>query len=204
MLFDPLPAHWPPDRALYALLTSGSSSLQKVVWASYAGLSNRIEWAQSAYPLAHGDVSALLTPLVFVDSIWQIFGPLTFSTPLFIPHRALTEDPILLNSYLIKLRVTRIVCVPSLLRLLCDVAWSDSAHKPPLSMITSSGEPLAIDLLNCLVQLFPNANIVNLYGMTEASADSTCYEATKRCCSYHAFCPMSHVSVCFSILSFLS
>lgn len=41
-----------------------------------AGVLNRCDWLQGLHPLQPQDVVAFSTSLCFVDSIWQIFGPL--------------------------------------------------------------------------------------------------------------------------------
>ena len=46
-----------------------------------------------------------------------------------------------------------------------------------LRQLVSSGEPLSLSLLSKLQEALPSCRILNLYGCTEASGDSLCYEA---------------------------
>ena len=62
------------------------------------------------------------TNLGFVDSVWEIFGPLLAGVPsVIVPQEALL-DPEELIGYLARHGVTRMVLVPSLLRALLDHA----------------------------------------------------------------------------------
>ncbi|KAK9853087.1 hypothetical protein WJX84_002143 [Apatococcus fuscideae] len=60
----------------YVMPTSGSTGLPIGVRGTQQGILNRCNWMQAAYPLKQQDVVAFSTSPCFVDSVWQIFGPL--------------------------------------------------------------------------------------------------------------------------------
>jgi len=63
-----------------------------------------------------------MTSLSFVDSIWELLGPLLEGVPtVVVPNRIVTESLRLLD-LLADERVTRIVLVPSLLRILLETS----------------------------------------------------------------------------------
>ena len=66
-------------------------------------------------------------------------------------------------------RVTRIVLVPTLLRVLLDHAPDLGTRVPQLKLWTVSGEYLSADLAERFRSAFPEAQLLNLYGSTEAS-----------------------------------
>jgi acyl carrier protein len=72
--------------------------------------------------------------------------------------------------------VTRMVLVPSLLRLLLDQIGILGARVPRLTLWTVSGEIFPIDLARRMRASHPNANLLNIYGSSEVAADVTCYE----------------------------
>ena len=41
-----------------------------------AGLLNRIRWMEAEFPWQEGDVACFKTSPAFVDSLWELFGPL--------------------------------------------------------------------------------------------------------------------------------
>ena len=45
-------------------------------FAPHAGILNRIQWMAEAFPWQKGDVALFKTSPAFVDSIWEMFGPL--------------------------------------------------------------------------------------------------------------------------------
>jgi thioesterase domain-containing protein/acyl carrier protein len=73
-------------------------------------------------------------------------------------------------------QVTRIVLVPSLLRVI--LTTYDDLHQrlPRLKYWVSSGEALPLELARRFWQAMPDAILINLYGSSELAADSTYYE----------------------------
>ncbi|MBR8840563.1 MAG: AMP-binding protein, partial [Stigonema ocellatum SAG 48.90 = DSM 106950] len=114
------------------------------------------------------------TSLNFVDSVWEIFGPLLQGVPTVIVPDSVLKDPQEFVATLASNNVTRLVLVPSLLRVL--LATSDmELQLPQLKLWVSSGEALSIDLLQQFRQSLPDSTLLNLYGSSEVSADVTCY-----------------------------
>jgi len=75
-------------------------------------------------------------------------------------------------------RVTRLVLVPSLLRVILEACPDADTRLAALRMVVSSGEALPQGLVEQFYAALPRAKLLNLYGSTEVSADST-YCVTK-------------------------
>jgi thioesterase domain-containing protein len=88
------------------------------------------------------------------------------------------RDPRRLVTALAEAKVTRIVLVPSLLRVLLDEHADLGERLPRLSHWTSSGEALAGDLAERFFERLPGRVLVNLYGSSEVAADATWFEVT--------------------------
>jgi amino acid adenylation domain-containing protein len=159
----------------WLLYTSGSSGLPKGVLGSHRGLANRIEWGLREEPFAPDEVACLKTRLAFVDSLWELFGPLAAGVPLVIAHEPELRDPRVLAELILRERVTRLVVVPSLLEALLESA-ADELEQSSLRRLTSSGEPLRGALARRVHELLPRSTLRNLYGSTEVTADATWYE----------------------------
>ena len=164
------------DGAAYVIYTSGSTGTPKGVVGLHRGAVNRFAWMWSTYPFGADEKSCVKTSLSFVDSVWEVFGPLMNGIPSVIIPEQVAKDPQLLIQTLADNHVSRIVLVPSLLKAILDVDPNLQTHLPDLKLWTSSGEPLSRELAERFRQCLPNGKLLNLYGSSEVSADATCYE----------------------------
>lgn len=164
-----------PEDPFYVLYTSGSTGRPKAVMAPHVGTVNRFFWMWNNFPFGEGEVCCQKTSLNFVDSVWEIFGPLLQGVPSYIISNRVVQDPRQLADTLARNKVSRIVLVPSLLRLLTDVyARAGKRHDAPKYWI-ASGEALTTDLAAQLLRVLPDSKLINLYGCSEVAADATYY-----------------------------
>jgi amino acid adenylation domain-containing protein len=166
------------DNPAYVIYTSGSTGTPRGVLGRHRGAVNGISWLWRTYPFEAGEVCCQKTSLSFVDSVWEIFAPLLQGIRLVVlPDEAL-KDPHRLVQNLAAHHVTRIVLVPSLLQALLDTE-PDLRHRlPDLSMWSTSGEALPAELIHRFQERMPQRTLVNLYGMSEASANSTWHDVS--------------------------
>ncbi|MGA9545928.1 MAG: amino acid adenylation domain-containing protein [Candidatus Sulfotelmatobacter sp.] len=169
-----------PDDTAYVLYTSGSTGTPKGVQGTHRAYLNRFAWMWRAYPFQAGEVCCQKTNLGFVDSVWEIFGPLLAGVPNVIIPQEIIGDPEELLATLAREQVTRIVLVPSLLRVLLDHAPQLGKRVPQLKLWTCSGEVLPTDLAERFLAGFPEATLLNLYGSAEVAADVTYHEVSHK------------------------
>ncbi len=164
-----------PEALLYLIYTSGSTGTPKGVEGVQRGAINRFNWMWQTYPFGRDEVCCQKTYLSFVDSVWEIFGPLLQGVPIvMIPDEVLKDHRRLIQT-LADFNITRLVLVPSLLRVL--LTEDDLQQRlPRLKYWVSSGEALPLDLAQRFGQVLPHAKLINLYGSSEVAADSTYYE----------------------------
>jgi len=162
-----------PDSAAYVIYTSGSTGIPKGIIGLHRGSVNRFSWMWRAFPFGAREVSCIKTSLSFVDSVWEIFGPLLQGVPSIIIPEQVVRDSRLLIQALAKDRVTRIVLVPSLLRAILETSTNLQTRLPKLRLWSSSGEPLRIETMERFRKLLPQSTLLNLYGSSEVSADVT-------------------------------
>jgi amino acid adenylation domain-containing protein len=168
------------DQRAYVIYTSGSTGVPKGVEGTHRASMNRFAWMWRTYPFKPGEVCCQKTNIGFVDSIWEIFGPLLAGIcNVIIPQEAM-RDPEELLQVLAREHVSRIVLVPSLLRTLLDHAADLGQRVPDLKLWSCSGEVLPADLAKRFRQAFPEATLLNIYGSSEVAADVTCHEITDR------------------------
>ncbi|HYK20228.1 MAG TPA: amino acid adenylation domain-containing protein, partial [Pyrinomonadaceae bacterium] len=168
-----------PETAAYVIYTSGSTGKPKGVVGLHGATVNRLEWMYRRYPFGADEVCCQKTSLSFVDSIWEIFGPLLKGVPLVIIAGEVVKDTERFIDALDKNRVTRLVLVPSLLRAMLATGDGIGRRLSRLKSWTSSGEALPVVLADSFKRQFPEATLLNLYGSSEVAADVTYSEVTR-------------------------
>src|SRR5207237_1123443 len=137
-----------------------------------------LHWLWKTYPFTQGEVCCQKTAISFVDSVWEIFAPLLQGVPTVIIPDAIVKDPQLFVETLAHQKVTRIVLVPSLLRLLLDTYSHLTRNLSHLKLWITSGEALSVSLAQTFRELMPSAKLINLYGSSEVSANVTYYDTS--------------------------
>jgi amino acid adenylation domain-containing protein len=169
--FEPAPQWAAPQNGLaYVIYTSGSTGKPKGVAVEHRPILNRLWWMWRRYPFEAHEVACLKTSLTFVDSIWEVLGPLLRGVPVVVVSEHTSRDPRALLQLLAAHRVTRLWLVPSLLREMVTTLEEDSDLCRDLSALrfwVSSGEALSPELAGRFAQLLPSATLYNLYGTSE-------------------------------------
>ena len=180
------PSRQPIGDVAYIIFTSGSTGVPKGVAGTHRATMNRLEWMYRTYPFSDREVCCQKTALGFVDSIWEIFGPLLCGIPNVLIPEEVVIDPELLLVSLARQRVTRIVLVPALLNALLEHAPDLGDRVPDLRLWTVSGEYLPIDLVKRFRAAAPEALLLNLYGSSEVAGDATYYPVEELAPGQHA------------------
>jgi amino acid adenylation domain-containing protein len=168
-----------PLSPAYVIHTSGSTGLPKGVVGLHRGAVNRFAWMWRTYPFGPQETCCQRTSLSFVDSTWEIFGPLLQGVRSVVISDEVAQDPARLVEALADARVTRIVLVPSLLSALLNSLGDLQSRLPDLALWVTSGEPLMAELARRFRKTLPGRTLLNLYGSSEVSADVTCAEITR-------------------------
>ncbi len=164
-----------PESLAYVVYTSGSTGTPKGVLGTHRGIVNRFAWMWSEHPFAADEVCVQKTSLAFVDSVWEVFGPLLAGVPSVLVPDEDARDPEALVDQLSRHGVTRIVLVPSLLQALLDAHPDLAGRCPRLRLVVTSGEALPPELARRFAGALPGATLLNLYGSSEVAADSTAH-----------------------------
>lgn len=163
----------------YMMYTSGSTGRPKGVIGTHRNVINRIKWMVNKYPFEETEICCHKTSSNFIDSIWEMFGPLLNGIPSVIISDETVRD---INQFIFVLqqnKITRIVLVPSVLKMIVENNIYISRDLPFLKFWVVSGEELNITLVNKFRQLSNQCTkLINLYGSSEVMADATYFDTS--------------------------
>ena len=145
--------------------TSGSTGTPKGVLVEHAGLVNLLRWHRRAVDVGPGDRCSQLAGPGFDAMAWETWGCLAAGATLLVPAEELKTDPGALRDWLVREQVTVAFVPTPLAQAVLALPWPAAGA---LRVLLTGGERLARG---------PRAglpfDVVNAYGVTEASVVST-------------------------------
>jgi non-ribosomal peptide synthetase component F len=152
----------------YVLYTSGSTGAPKGVAGTHRGMVNRLCWFAAEFPEQQAVTVAVKSSIGFIDGSTELWGALGFGGCAVIVGSAAARDPRELMSVIGEFSVGRVTVVPTLLAELLRAGDAGSC-----GLWISSGEVLGEECAVRFGAALPGARLLNLYGSSEASGDST-------------------------------
>ncbi|MFE3280105.1 AMP-binding protein [Nocardia sp. NPDC059239] len=171
----------PADRCTAIIFTtSGSTGTPKVVPLPETGVNAFLQWAIHTFDIGRESVVLSLAPLNFDLSLLDIWATLFAGGTVVLPKPDSTTDGAYLAGLIRSSRPTVIQTVPFFIGLISD-ALSEEVDRSPFGSVQKlilTGDRVAPAVLGRLPQLFPNAEIYNVYGCTETN-DSYMHRITE-------------------------
>jgi amino acid adenylation domain-containing protein len=165
------------DDPAYLIYTSGSTGEPKGVLVAHRQLALSTLARRVVYP--GSPVFLLVSPLAFDSSVAGLWGTLTVGGRLVIATEDEVRDPAALLDLIRRWQVTRLLCVPSLYRVLLDAADRYGGHHlGTLDTVIVAGEVLPEALAQRHFACLPNAVLVNEYGPTEGTVWASYHRMT--------------------------
>ena len=159
----------------YALFTSGTSSRKKGVLGTHAPVVRFLAWQARAFGLGPQDRFALLAGLGHDPMLRDLFAPLSCGGSLYVPGQTTRDDPRLLAAFLNRNRVTVLHITPPLAANLTAVGET----LPAVRLIFCGGDRLSPEQAQRLLDVAPNARLMNGYGLTETPQIIVCHEVER-------------------------
>ncbi len=159
----------------YMIYTSGSTGKPKGVMIEQRSIAAQMQWLAQQYGFDQRSAILQKTPFSFDAAQWEILCCAMGATVV-IGAPGIYRDPPALLDTVAELGVTVLQGVPTLLQALLEVPGNSIASG--LKFIFSGGELLTRQLASDLLASFPGCRLVNLYGPTECTINSSAFEVT--------------------------
>jgi amino acid adenylation domain-containing protein len=161
-----------PQNLAYVIYTSGSTGTPKGVQVPHRGVVNFLSTMQQTPGLGATDILLSVTTLSFDIAVLELMLPLTVGATTVLVSRAVAMNGEALLQTMQRSGATVMQATPATWRILLAAGWQQS----PNLRIFSGGEALPAALAQELVQRA--GQVWNLYGPTETTIWSTCYQIT--------------------------
>ena len=141
---------------------------------THAGIVNRARAQHVIDPIEATDVCAQKTSIGFVNSIFEILGPLLAGARLVVLSAAAGRDVDALASVIERTQVTRLITVPSLADAMEREAVTGVGSRRSAAG-RSAAKPSVRSFCSGFGRRYPGCTFINLYGSSEVAADATGY-----------------------------
>ncbi len=164
-----------PDDLAYIYFTSGSTGLPKGAMCEHLGMLNHLMAKIDVLGLGAGDVVAQNAPISFDISLWQLVAAWLVGGQTAIIAQEDILDVRRFRDELVERGTTIAQLVPSYL----DVLLTDLDTQPgagrlgAVRFVSVTGEAISRRLIERWFARYPGIPLVNAYGATEASDDTT-------------------------------
>jgi amino acid adenylation domain-containing protein len=165
-----LTLHASSHNLAYVIYTSGSTGKPKGVMIEHKSIANQMDWLSTHFSLDCKSVVLQKTPMSFDAAQWEILAPCC-GARIVMGEPGIYKNPEKLVDTMIHHGVSMLQGVPTLLFALLDVEKFTQCST--LNQVFSGGEALSKHLAIELSEQLPNCRIINLYGPTECTINSS-------------------------------
>ena len=165
----------------YIIFTSGSTGNPKGVPISYSNLLNFIKWINTLRPLnEYENINVLNQASFSFDlSVADVYYALSNGHTLVALDKDNQEDYNNIFKIISDNNVNVLVITPTFIKLCMVNRKFNSLNYPSIKSIYFCGEQLEVNTVKSLFERFPDVNIINAYGPTEATSAVSAINVTK-------------------------
>lgn len=181
-----------PSDLAYVIYTSGSTGSPKGVVVEHRNVRHICAAWDERYGLSELKLRFLSVSSLSVDLLLaDLIRSLPFGGSLIIASRDVTTEPTALLDLIASAQATGIEIVPSLMTAVLQEVERRGDGFPPLRLISVGSEAWRVeDCRDLLRQVQPGTTVVNAYGGTEATIDSSVFTPTLASVREQVFVPI--------------
>jgi surfactin family lipopeptide synthetase A len=157
--------------------TSSSTGKAKGVQIRSKSVLNRLNWMWEKYPFKSKDTAVFQKSYALVAASWEIFGALLKGIPTLILTKKDILDSSILWRKINKYKVSYLLANPVLIQGIIDQGKLHKGEELSLRLVTTSAEPISVNIVLQWNEIFPHIPLLNLYGSTECSSNALAYES---------------------------
>lgn len=161
-----------PTDLCYVIYTSGTTGNPKGVMIEHKNVVRLLFNADFQYSFSANDVWTMFHSHCFDVSVWEMYGALLYGAKLIIIPPMLAKDTKAFLNLLNKEKVTVLSQTPSAFYNLI-LADSGSRYGESMRYVILAGESVSPIKLKEWTSKYPDAKIINMYGITETTVHNT-------------------------------
>lgn len=162
-----------PENLAYVMYTSGSTGTPKGVMIEHKSIVNQISGLMKIYNFSESLRHVLMAPFSFDPSVQQVYLPLATGGTVYLISKEIKTNPDLFWKLIREEQINVINTVPSLMEVLLE-QFRDITHV--FRYMILAGEVFTGDLARRLREKLKIDYLINIYGPTEATINTTLYE----------------------------
>lgn len=168
----PVQAGIGPENLAYVIYTSGSTGRPKGVLIEHRNVVRLFMTDAPLFDFNDSDVWTMFHSFCFDFSVWEMYGALFFGGRLVVVPKATARDAATFGELLLTEGVTVLNQTPSAFYVVQDYLTRRTTSVP-VRYVIFGGEALTPVRLSRWHELYPNCQLINMYGITETTVHVT-------------------------------
>jgi amino acid adenylation domain-containing protein/thioester reductase-like protein len=174
-----------PSDMIYIIYTSGSTGKPKGVMLEHRNIvrlfhNSKFNSGNDYYNFNDRDVWSLFHSFCFDFSVWEMYGALLYGGKIVLVPRKTAMEPAEFLKLLKREKVTVLSQTPGAFYNLIEEDLRTDDHDLCIRYVTFGGEELKPAMLKKWHDKYPDAKLINMYGITETTVHVTYREITDR------------------------